>query len=208
MDLPPELRIIIYTFALNPNAKELRDGPQLTAGLSESMTALALSQVCRIVRQESMKAYYSETTFVVRDLPNHWANFIHSIAADISNERASPPSPDPLDLWAQTWGVHGAEHIRSLYISLLEGSVRISMADKANPLSFDEAACANISASALESAGSTAFGWSSQGMTAGRKIEKFLHEVGKNWHVARRREALPRYLKARMNRYVNAICRD
>lgn len=70
------------------------------------------------------------------------------------------------------------------------------MADKANPVSFDEAACANLSASALESAGSKAFGWSSRGMTAGRKIEKFLHEVGNTWHVARRREALAEISKS------------
>lgn len=90
MDLPSELREIIYTFALYPDTKEPRDGPQLTAGLSGSTTALALSQVCSVVRQESMKAYYSITTFAVRDLPDHWANFIHSIGADITDERPSP----------------------------------------------------------------------------------------------------------------------
>ena len=193
MDLPPELRDIIYTFALYPVTKKPRDvripnRPRLIAGLSGSPTALALSQVCRIVRRESMKAYYSKTTFVIRDLPDSLANVLHGIC-DFS-ARSAPPAPAPLDLWARTWGVLGAQHIRSLYIRPLEGSVQIFMADIANPVSFDEAACANLSASARESAVLKAFGGFGRGTPAARKIETFLDEVGSEWHAARRREAL------------------
>jgi hypothetical protein len=193
LDLPPELRDIIYTFALHPDTKAPQNGkppkkPQLIAGLSGSPAALALSQVCRIVRRESMKAYYSKTTFVIRDLPDSVANVLHGIC-DFS-ARSAPPAPAPLDLWARTWGVLGAQHIRSLYIRPLEGSVQISMADIANPVSFDEAACANLSASARESAVLKAFRGRDRKTPAARKIEKFLDEVGNEWHAARRREAL------------------
>jgi hypothetical protein len=192
MDLPPELRDMIYTFAFSPGTEDTRDGkfsaePQLTAGLSESATARALSQVCRTVRQESMKTYCSETTFVVRKLPDRVSARIRRWT-DGGNPAA--PGPDPLDVWARTWGEFGAQHIRSLYISPLEGTVRISMADKANPVSFDEGACANLSASALESAGVKAFGRRGGGTITARKIETLLHELGDVWHLAWRKKAL------------------
>lgn len=193
LDLPAELRDMIYDFAFCPNTQNTQDGetsdkPLLTAGLSNSTTARALSQVCRTVRQESTKAYYTNTTFVVRDLPDRFADSMERLT---SVDRPIAPAPNPLDLWARTWGVLGAQHIRSLYISPLKGSVRISMASEANPVTFDEGACANLSASARELAGLKAFGrHPGRGMTAARKIEMFLCEVGDAWCVAWRKKAL------------------
>lgn len=67
----------------------------------------------------------------------------------------------------------------------------ISMADEAKPVSFDERLCASPSASALESAGLKAFvKYPGRGMTAARKFETFLREVGDVWHDARRTKAL------------------
>ena len=203
MDLPPELRDIIYTFALQPDTKAPQNGKspneaQLIEGLSGSVAALALSQVCRIVRQESMKAYYSKTTFVVRDLPDSWLRIISRVRPLGSVARSSRQARGPLDLWARKWGVLGAQHIRSLYIGPLEGSVRISMANEVNPVSFDEAACANLSVTALESAGLEAFGRLSWGTPAARKIEKFLDAVGHEWHLARRRKELAKATNGRV----------
>jgi hypothetical protein len=212
MDLPPELRDIIYTFAFFPGTKDKTDGeisaePQLTAGLSNSTTARALSQVCRIVRQESMEAYCSKTTFVVRGLPDRWVAYIRRISPSVNSTALAP---NPLDVWARTWGELGAQHIRSLYIRPLKGSVRFSMADEANPVSFDKRACANLRASALESAGLKAFGRLSGGTTAARKIETFLNEVGDDWHLARRKKELAEISVKHPNAQVctDAICRD
>jgi hypothetical protein len=73
-DLPPELRDKIYAFATEPGViydflgKKCLARFKLTAGLSESSTARALSQVCRSVRKESMEVYYSKKTFWVLSL--------------------------------------------------------------------------------------------------------------------------------------------
>lgn len=191
MDLPPELRGIIYTFALDPKTrKNHEDGPQLTAGLSGSKTALALSQVCRVVRRESMKTFYSNTTFVVRDLPDHWKGFLSRLHIQSANARPAPPAPEPLDVWARTWGVHGAQHIRSLYLVPLEGTARISLVDDVKRVCFDEAVCAKLSAAALESARSKAFGRSGRRAVTARDIETLLREVGNAWSSAWRRKIL------------------
>ena len=63
MDLPPELRDIIYTFTLCKETRKLYfrnnlNELNLLAGLSKSLTARALNQVCRTVRQESIKVFY------------------------------------------------------------------------------------------------------------------------------------------------------
>ena len=177
-DLPPELRGIIYAFALNPNTrKNHEDGPQLTAGLSRSKTALALSQVCRVVRWESMKTFYSNTTFVVQDLPDHWNDFMPRLPIQSANARPAPPAPKSLDVWAQKWGVHSAQHIRSLYFVPLKGTARISLVDDVKRVCFDEAVCAKLSAAALESARSKAFGRSGRGAVTARDIETLLREV-------------------------------
>jgi hypothetical protein len=194
MDLPKELRDIIYSLASLPDTSKTQDGeqtpdePYLTAGLSNSTTAQALSQVSCAIRQESMKAYYSNTTFVVPELPDRFASFMERVVHD---GQPTVPEPDPLDMWARTWGELGAQHIRSLYISPLEGTMRITMADGINTVSFSEGARANLgAASALESAGLEAFGRPNLGITTARKIEAFLREAGGAWQLARRKEAL------------------
>lgn len=153
--------------------------PDLLAGLSSSATAQALSQVCRIVRRESMKTYYSKTTFVVGDVPDPLARIMHFIQA---------PTDQALDLWARTWGELGAQHIRSLDIRPLGGSVRISMADDTNPISLEEGTILNLSAFVLNAAGRRAFDTSVNGVTAARKIEQFLCEVGDELRTALKRK--------------------
>lgn len=189
MDLPPELRDIIYTFALEHETRKTQCGenfkePDLLAGLSSSATAQALSQVCRIVRRESMKTYYSKTTFVVPDVPDPLARIMHFIKG------GSPKAPtdQALDLWARTWGEFGAQHIRSLDIRPLGGVVRISMTDDANPVSLEEGTILNLSAFVLNAAGLRAFDTSVNGATAARKIEKFLCEVGEELRTALKRK--------------------
>lgn len=181
MDLPPELRDIIYTFTLCKETRKLYfennlNELNLLAGLSKSLTARALNQVCRTVRQESIKVFYFKKTFVVRGVPVQGAGVM-----PMPYNEYPPPCfarPDPLDLWAQTWGVLGAQHIRTSDVSQSVGVVRTAMADGANPVSFDnEERYLILSASALKAAGSKAFGTSSKRMTAARKIERFLCEV-------------------------------
>jgi hypothetical protein len=216
MGLPKELRDIIYSLALQPDTEKTQTGkppgkPQLIAGLSNSTTARALSQVCRTVRQESMKTYCSETTFVVRKLPDRVSARIRRWT-DGGNPAA--PGPDPLDMWARTWDELGAQHIRSLYISPLKGTVRISMVDEANTVSFDEEARANLSvASELESSGLEVYGMSGttiRNLTAARKVETLLRKAGSAWHLARRKEALVEIRRSHPNSEVciNAICKD
>jgi hypothetical protein len=199
MDLPPELGDIIYTFAFNPDTKKTQDGgildePQLTAGLSNSKTARALSQVCRTVRQESMRSYYSKTTFVVRELSDRSAVYVGRI---LRGDHSGAPVSAPLDVWARTWGELGAQHIRSLVIRPLGGSVRIPMADNANPVSFEGVTDFNLSTSELKAAGSKAFSTSFKTMTAARRFEELLVEVGDAWHGARRSEVISKFLGRR-----------
>jgi hypothetical protein len=217
MDLPKELRDIIYNLASLPDTSKTQDGeqtpdePYLTSGLSNSTTARALSQVSRAIRQESMKAYYSNTTFVVQELPDRFAAFMERVADD---GQPTVPEPDPLDMWARTWGELGAQHIRSLYISPLKGTVRISMVDEANTVSFDEGARANLTvASELESSGLKVYGMSGttiRKLTAARKVETLLRKAGSAWHLARRKEALVEIRRSHPNSEVciNAICKD
>jgi len=185
LNLPPELREIIYIFALehgtivHPFHGEIPDEPQLTAGLSGSVTARALSKVCRIIRYESIKAYYSKTTFTVLSLPNP----TRIISKDLSVTPGCPREPRPLKLWALTWGVRGAQHIRSLRIGYSRAVVRISVTDKGNPVSLENESRSSLNASAVNAAGLKAFGTTCEGETEARKFERFLSEVGRAYHT-------------------------
>lgn len=103
---------MIYSFSLEYGTVsdvflgEILYEPQLTADLSKSATAQALSQVDRGIRQESMKAYYSKTTFVIQGVPISGGGSarIRLIRGNGYYGR-NRPKHDPLDLWAQTWGV-------------------------------------------------------------------------------------------------------
>ena len=100
--LPPELRSIIYSFALcheskSDGADDYRSYPRL--GTGPSATALALSHVSRSVRADSMATYYGETTFLFIKWPS------------------VPPLLPVILRWARGWGVHAAPHIRSLIIT-------------------------------------------------------------------------------------------
>lgn len=99
--LPPELRNMIYSFALchesqPDDAGHHRSYPRLSAG--PSATALALSHVSRSVRADSMAAYYGENTFL-----------------SIKRLAMRPLVPAIL-VWAWSWGVDAAPHVRSLII--------------------------------------------------------------------------------------------
>lgn len=191
MDLPPELRDMIYSFALLPERKNVHGEeyvrePDLLAGLSNSTTARALSKVCRTIRHESMNAYYSKNTFVVRGVPDPWGNLDPMLSNDYPHSRppkpgCSPP-PDPLHLWARTWGVLAAQHIRSLEIRPLRGMVRICMTGEADPVSAVQGTglpWLRISVSELNDAASKAFGTSSlEGLAAPKKLNRFLIEIG------------------------------
>lgn len=200
INLPRELRGIIYGFAMahgtinHRTRGEIPDGPQLTAGLSESVTARALSQVCRTVRQESMELYYTKTTFIVRNLPNPTRIDSNALSVIPGSKR----KPDPLKLWTRTWGVRGAQHIRSLRIEslgYLRGVVRISATDKDTSVSLDNGSRSSLSASALNAARLEAFVTSAQGETAARKLEDFIYELGRAFYTEQERcprEWLPR----------------
>lgn len=120
MDLPPELRNIIYAFAFCPSTEDKQDGeisaePQLTAGLSNSTTARALSQVNRTVHQESMETFYSETTFVVRKLPDPFAHYeAHNIQRQFSSTSARPAGPMGADMGCAWSPTHSPTVHRSL----------------------------------------------------------------------------------------------
>lgn len=103
MDLPPELREIIYTFALyKETRKSLFRDPlnelNLLAGLSKSPTARVLNQVCRTARQESMKVFYSKNTFVVRGVLDPFASSRPMQYNDYPRPCFPPTRPDPLDV--------------------------------------------------------------------------------------------------------------
>jgi hypothetical protein len=191
MELPPELRDIIYTLAMQPEINNLHGwgyirNPDLLAGLSNSTTARALSKVCRTIRHESMKAYYSKNTFVVRGVPDPWGNYDPMPNTYYPGSRppkpGCPPPPDPLHLWARTWGVLGAQHIRSLDIGPLGGLVQICMTGEAEPVSVVQGtgfSRLRISASEVHAAALTAFGTSSlKGIAAAWKLNRFFYELG------------------------------
>jgi len=92
-----------------------------------------------------METYYSKTTFLVRGVPVPWGNMDPIYGNDYPDRlQIRPGCPsllDALDLWAQTWGVLGAQHILSLRIAPLRyklegGLIQIPRTDGANPISF------------------------------------------------------------------------
>ena len=178
MDLPPELHDRIYAFAVCTYMKKTQFGeilkePDLLAGLSNSPTARALSKVCSVIRCKSIKAYYSKNTFVVRGVPDPWDNIEPRPYCDYGYEH-------PLGLWARTWGVLGAQHIRSLRIRPLGGLVHISMTGEADPVSVVQEAFSQtcLSTSEINAAASKAFDPTFEGKTAAWKLHSFFYEIG------------------------------
>jgi hypothetical protein len=191
-DLPRELRDMIYSFALYRNTKiqpgQYTKEPDLLAGSSNSATARALSQVCRTIRQESMETYYSKTTFVVRGVPDPWDNMdpiYGNNYPDRLRTRPGFPSPsDALNLWAETWGVLGAQHIRSLRIAplgynLQGGLIQIPRTDGANPISFAVEPNRRFDFGARLNAAGKVFRTPVEGALAANRMKWFLREVGK-----------------------------
>jgi hypothetical protein len=129
--LPPELRSIIYSFALchetqSDSANDYRSYPRL--GTGPSVTALALSHVSRSVRADSMATYYGETTFLFIKWPS------------------IPPLLPAILRWARSWGVHAAPHIRSLAITDKSLSpdcdqFRLDFNDSVRPLEYRPGDC-------------------------------------------------------------------
>jgi hypothetical protein len=212
IDLPPELRDRIYTFALYPEMRKTHFGeclkkPNLLAGLANSTTARALSQTCRTVRRESMKAYYSKNTFEVRGVPDPWGNFDPMPGNNYTHPRAPkpgcPPPPDPLRLWARTWGVLGAQHIRSLEIDPLGGLVHICMTGEADPVSAVETAALtwlSLSVPEVHAAALKVFGTSSfEGQAAAGKLNEFFCEIGIALRAARNRYCREYHVRKRLS---------
>lgn len=97
----------------------------------------------------------------------------------------------------------GAQHIRTLDVNQSVGVVRIAMDDEANPVSFDdEEKYVDLSASALKAAGLKAFGTSGKRMTAARKIERFLCEVGIELRAAEDRSRAEMLFRRRFMRKI------
>jgi hypothetical protein len=129
--LPPELRSIIYSFALchesqSDGADDYRSYPRL--GTSPSATALALSHVSRSVRADSMVTYYGETTFLFIKWPS------------------IPPLLPVILRWARSWGVHAAPYIRLLVITDKSLSpdcdqFRLDFNDSSSPLDYRPGDC-------------------------------------------------------------------
>jgi len=142
--LPPELRSIIYIFAVYHESQvegpeEYRDCPRL--GSRPGDTALALSHVSRSVRADSMAAYYGETTFLFTKWPS------------------TPPLLPLVLRWARTWGVQAAPLIRSVVVkdqSLSPGcdEFRFNFNDSSNPLEYHPGDCScllkNLSAEDMD----------------------------------------------------------
>ena len=100
--LPPELRSMVYSFAVYHESQvespgEYQAYPRL--GARPGATALALSHVSRSVRADSMATYYAETTFLFVKWPS------------------TPPLLPMILRWAGTWGLQAAPYIRSLVIA-------------------------------------------------------------------------------------------
>jgi len=106
-------------------------------------------------------------------------------------ERGCPLTTRPEVLWAQTWGMLGAQHIRSLRIRPLGGLVLISMTGEADPVSVVQEAFSStrISTSEIDAAASKAFDPPFdppfEGAAAAWKLNRFFYEIGIALRAAR-----------------------
>jgi hypothetical protein len=179
-DLPPELRDRIYAFAVQPgvmrggNGKEHLVMPELTTGFAKSLTARALSQVCRSVCKEPIEVYYSKTTFLVSDVTDSWSPIPHN-RFQLRREA--------MNRWVKTWGVLAGPHIRSLSISALstegEGVVLISMDSQTNAASYtDKINYRGLNECKLNAVALKAFSSQGPDITAAEKLAVFFDGIG------------------------------
>jgi hypothetical protein len=155
------------------NGKEHLVMPELTTGFAKSLTARALSQVCRSVRKEPIEVSYSKTT-LVSDVTDSWSPIPHN-RFQLRREA--------VNRWVKAWGVLAGRHIRSLSISALsaegEGVVLIFMDSQTNAASYtDKINYRGLNESKLNAIALKAFSSQGPDITAAEKLAVFFDGIG------------------------------